>query len=185
MGVDLPAPPPAPPPDDPPKPPPPVAPEDLNEVSDERDDKKLPRLERGKNGKLVKGHRVLPGAGRPHESARNARRALRDAKAWTRLKEIGAGEVEALPGQIEALKLLMDRGYGKVVDVQTHLHLMAGAADESERGGLRALTASELTAMARQLALPPPKPMLEYVPGGRKDDDVVEGEIVELEPKGE
>ena len=148
--------------------------EDINVVSDARDDVLVrPRgKHRDEHGRLTKGHRVLPGAGRPIECARKARKTLQNIRGWTIIGEIGEGKRVANPGQVEALKLLLDRGYGKVVDVQTHLHLMAGASEE-EKSGLSVLSADALTALARSLMLPA------TTAPTRVDEDVVEGEFVE------
>ncbi len=156
------------PPDQPPSQPDP----DLDVVSDVRDDVRgKPKTGRDSKGRLVRGHRSFPSAGRPIEIAVKARKTLQNIKAFAVLGSIADGTQTAQPGQIEAIKLLMDRGYGKVVDVTTHLHLMAGASTE-EKSGLSVLSADALTNLAKALMLPAttvaPAPA----------NDVVEGELV-------
>lgn len=148
-------------------------PDDLDVISEARDDIKKVTKGRDSKGRLVKGHKALPSAGRPVEIAHKARRSLMRSEAMTKLTEIAAGTRLANPGQIEAIKLLMDRGYGKVVDVQTHLHLMAGASTQ-EQGGLSVLSADALTALARTLSLP----STTTTTTTPVREDVVEGELV-------
>ncbi len=145
--------------------------EDINSVSEARDDlKKVFKQGRDAKGKLVKGHKAIPGAGRPVECAIKARKTLVNTKAWTIAAGILDGSIVPNPGQVEMFKLLLDRGYGKVADVQTMVHLMAASAPE-EKSGLKALSVSELTSLARTFLIPA------SVPAPR--DEVVEGEVVD------
>lgn len=68
--------------------------------------------------------------------------------AFTKLAEIAAGDRAATQGQLKAIEILLDRGYGKAVDVQAHLHLMTAAGEVSSFGHL---SPTLLTALARQL----------------------------------
>ncbi len=152
--------------------------EDINAVSEKRDDTKVVvRRGRDASGKLVKGHKALPNAGRPVECAIKARKTLVNTKAWTTtIPGIVDGSIIANPGQVEMIKILLDRGYGKVADVQTMIHLMAASAPE-EKSGLRALSVAELTSLARTFQLPVTAPALPA-----PSSEIVDAEF---EPSGE
>lgn len=124
-----------------------------------------------RNGRFVKGTIGNPTA-RPKYLSITAqfRAAAEDMNITQVIKEIGDGTRKATREQLEAIKIMLDRGYGR--SAETHL---VGAMDAEHREAVSSLTREQLLGL-----LDGPKPVL-ALEGGTVASSaavVVEGTVI-------
>lgn len=117
-----------------------------SEEVEKRDSFRRRAAVRDERGRIVRGH--VPGSGRPIEISYKARKAFSKIKGFNILSRIAENEEARASDRIRALEVILERGYGKALDVQALLHFHDG---ETTAGQALGLTPGLLTNLARQL----------------------------------